>query len=185
MLKKYACLLTVCTLSLSLFACGTNDETVTVSEELVSEEVSEEMSTEVISEEVSETKTYDDVQIVEWNDYEGLMEYIDTLGETVLVVVNENGTAALLRNGEYYKCDAEEGMTIESSKGIKDITSEKDSVIITPGAMWSEKEYGNLTVWHIVLREEGTYIEVPLTITLVSVTGETTKEEFTVYITQE
>lgn len=185
MLKKYACLLTVCTLSFSLFACSTNAETVTVSEELVSEEVSEEMSTEVISEEVPETKAYDDVQIVEWNDYEGLMEYIDTLGETVLVVVNENGTAALLRNGEYYKCEAEEGMTIESSKGIKDITSEKDSVIIAPGAMWSEKEDGDLTVWHIILDEEGTYIEVPLTVTLVSVTGETIKEEFTFYITQE
>lgn len=191
MLKKYVCLLAVCTLSLGLFACAANDEVVTepevseVAEESVSEEVSEEMSAEIVSEEVSEIEVYDDVQMVDFDDYEALLEYVDTLDETVLAVVNEEGKAALLHNGEHYKSKEGDMMSIESPKHIMSVTSEKESVRIMPGAVWSDKYDGNLAVWYVILDEEGTNIEVPLTITYVSVTGETTEEAFTVYITKE
>ncbi len=158
-----------------------------VETEVISEEVAEDVSEEVVSEEVEEEvsempEIVDGVQVVYYDTWEKLYDYvydyIETVDETVLVVFSfnhsENGQL-IVYNGAHFTLEEDFVMTFKSSKTITSITSEKGSVLI------SDYDYEGYYEWDIGLYEEGTDIEVPLVITY----EDGTEENFTVYITKD
>lgn len=152
-------------------------ESEVVSQE-VSEPVSEEPSEEVVSEEVSEPEIVDGVQKVYYETYEELLEHIDTIDSTVIVLYSFNYPEkgqSILYNGAH--CTIEENLVInvKSPKVITSIISEKESIFVV------DYDYEDIHEWDINLYEVGTDIEVPLTITY----EDGTEEIFTVYITKD
>lgn len=158
-----------------------------VESEVMSEEVAEDVSEEVVSEEVSEEvsempEIVDGVQVVYYDTWEELSDYvydyIETADETVLVAFgsfhSEKGQF-IVHNEAHFTLEENFSMTIKSPKTITSITSEKESVLI------SDYDYEGTHEWDFALYEVGTDIEVPLVITY----EDGTEETFIVYITKD
>ena len=163
---------------------ATSSEAVSeVESEVMSEEVAEDVSEEVVSEEVSEEvsempEIVDGVQVVYYDTWEELYEYVGTIDETVIVMFSFNHSEKgqpILYNGAYCTIEEDFSMTVKSPKTITSITSEKGSVLV------SDYDYEGIHEWDIGLYEVGTDIEVPLVITY----EDGTEETFTVYITKD
>ena len=187
--RSLVALLVLCALlAVTLVGCKkpvAENPTPTTSEvvsEVVSEEVSEPVSeeaSEVVSEpESEEPEIVDGVQMVYYETYEELCEYVGTIDETVIVLFSfdhsEKGQP-ILYNGAHCTLEEDFVITVKSPKTITNMTSEKESVLI------SDYDYNGIHEWDIGLYEQGTDIEVPLVITY----EDGTEETFTVYITKD
>lgn len=150
--------------------------------DVVSAEVSEVASedpSEVVSEsECEEPEIVDGVQMVYYETYEELLEYIDTIDETVVVVYSfshpEKGQA-ILYDGAHYTIEDHFAATVKSPETIAKITSTQESLSIL------DYDIEGIHEWDIRLYEAGTDIEVPLTITY----EDGTEETITVYLTKD
>ncbi len=93
MLKKCACLLSVCALLLGLFACIINDEVVAEPEisEVVEDSVSGEVSEEVVSEEISEEVS------------EEVVEEVDYSASAIMLLIDELIAKYPIENPEHIK----------------------------------------------------------------------------------
>lgn len=150
--------------------------------EVVSEEVSEPVSeepSEVVSEpESEEPEIVDGVQKVYYETYEELIEYIDTIDETVIILFSFNYPEkgqTILYNGAHCTIEKDFTITVKSPKTITSITSTRESVSVV------DYDYEGSHEWDIGLYELGTDIEVPLVITY----EDGTEETFTMYITKD
>lgn len=163
---------------------ATSSEAVSeVESEVMSEEVAEDVSEEVVSEEAKEEvnempEIVDGVQVVYYDTWEELYEYVGTIDETVIVMFSFNHSEKgqpILYNGAHCTIEEDFAIVVKSPKTITSITSEKGSVLV------SDSDYEGIHEWDVGLYEVGTDIEVPLVITY----EDGTEENFTVYITKD